>query len=187
MTRTILDSTTLRVLTRQADEQGLTPLHLAASFNSLCTTELLLTADRHGAYMKDKQGRTALHIAAYCGHYAIMEKILSSCPDCSELVDDERGWNALHFAVNSFHPRGVVSIILEKSRFRSLWNEKDADGNTALHHHSNSSQFVPQLIRNDPRLDKLAFNKQNLDPFDVALTNEEIGVGKVMQYFLFHP
>ncbi|KAL4598237.1 hypothetical protein ACB092_11G046600 [Castanea dentata] len=102
--------------------------------------------------MKDKQGRTALHIAAYCGHYAVMEKILSSCPDCSELVDDERGWSALHLAVKSFHPRGVVRIILEKSCFRSLWNEKDADGNTALHHASNSSKPLMKLM-NDRRVD----------------------------------
>ena len=141
-------------------------------------------ADRHVAYMKDTEGRTALHIAAYTGHKTIMEKILSICPDCYELVDD-RGWNALHFAVNSFYPRGAVRLILQNSTLKSLWNEKDANGNTVLHHHSNSSRFILQL-GNDPRLDQMAFNKQNLDAFDVVATNEEIGVGKVMQYFLFH-
>nr|POE49653.1 hypothetical protein CFP56_05870 [Quercus suber] len=59
-----------------------------------------------------------------------------------------------------------------------LWNEKDADGNTVLHHHSNSSKLIPQVM-NDLRLDKMAFNKQNLDAFDVALTSEETGIGKI--------
>uniref|UniRef100_A0A7N2LJJ7 PGG domain-containing protein n=1 Tax=Quercus lobata TaxID=97700 RepID=A0A7N2LJJ7_QUELO len=136
-------------------------------------------ADRHVAYMKDTEGRTALHIAAYSGHKTIMKKILSSCPDCYELVDDKRGWNALHFAVNSFYPRGAVRLILQNSTLKSLWNEKDADGNTVLHHHSNSSRFILQL-GNDPRLDQMAFNKQNLDAFDVVATNEEIGVGKFL-------
>lgn len=185
MTQTILRNTTIPSLTRQADQQGLTPLHLAASFNSRRTIIPLLMADRHVAYMKDTEGRTALHIAAYSGHKTIMKKILSSCPDCYELVDDKRGWNALHFAVNSFYPRGAVRLILQNSTLKSLWNEKDADGNTVLHHHSNSSRFILQL-GNEPRLDQMAFNKQNLDAFDVALTNEEIGVSKVMQYFLFH-
>uniref|UniRef100_A0A7N2LKR2 PGG domain-containing protein n=1 Tax=Quercus lobata TaxID=97700 RepID=A0A7N2LKR2_QUELO len=178
MTQKILGNTTLSVLTRQADQQGLTPLHLAASFNSLRTTIPLLMADRHVAYMKDTEGRTALHIAAYTGHKTIMEKILSICPDCYELVD-KRGWNALHFAVNSFYPRGAVRLILQNSTLKSLWNEKDANGNTVLHHHSNSSRFVLQL-GNDPRLDQMAFNKQNLDAFDVVATNEEIGVGKFL-------
>ena len=185
MTQTILRNTTLPVLTRQADQQGLTPLHLSASFNSRRTIIPLLMADRHVAYMKDTEGRTALHIAAYSGHKTIMKKILSSCPDCYELVDDKRGWNALHFAVNSFYPRGAVRLILQNSTLKSLWNEKDADGNTVLHHHSNYSRFILQL-GNEPRLDQMAFNKQNLDAFDVAVTNEEIGVAKVMQYFLFH-
>ena len=110
MTQTILRNTTLPVLTRQADQQGLTPIHLAASFNSRRTIIPLLMADRHVAYMKDTEGRTALHIAAYSGHKTIMKKILSSCPDCYELVDDKRGWNALHFAVNSFYPRGAVRL-----------------------------------------------------------------------------
>ncbi|KAL0009173.1 hypothetical protein SO802_010675 [Lithocarpus litseifolius] len=62
-----------------------------------------------------------------------------------------------------------------------LWNEKDADGNTVLRHHSNSSKLISQVM-NDLRLDKMAFNKQNLDAFDVTLTSEEIGIGKVVEW-----
>ena len=40
---------------------------------------------------------------------------------------------------------------------------------------------------NDLRLEKMAFIRQNLDAFDVTLTSEEIGIGKVMQSFLFNP
>ncbi|KAK7850418.1 nucleolar complex protein 3 like protein [Quercus suber] len=76
-----------------------------------------------------------------------------------------------------FCPWDATCFILEKSSLKSLWNEKDADGNTVLHHHSNSSKLIPQVM-NDLRLDKMAFNKQNLDAFDVTLTSEETGIGK---------
>jgi ankyrin repeat protein len=106
----------------------------------------LLGFDRNAAYMKDAKGMTALHIAAHRGHHRVMEKILSSCPDCYELVDN-RGWNALHFAVNSSRcPEAAVQVILNDSSLSNLLNEKDADGSTPLHHHSKSLQYVKALM-----------------------------------------
>uniref|UniRef100_A0A2N9EGV7 Uncharacterized protein n=1 Tax=Fagus sylvatica TaxID=28930 RepID=A0A2N9EGV7_FAGSY len=97
--------------------------------------------------MKDARSWTALHIAAHRGHDRIMQEILSSCPDCYELVDD-RGWNALHFAVSSSrYAEAAVRVILNHSSLCNLLNEKDADGSTPLHYHSKSSQYVGSLMR----------------------------------------
>ena len=102
-----------RALIKQVDKQRWTPLHCAAYYNSYHDiAEVLLEVDRSIAYMKDAKGMTALHIAAHQGHHVVMECILNYCPDCCELVD-ERGWNALHFVVNSSSVLHVGSCALQ--------------------------------------------------------------------------
>ncbi|KAM3702394.1 hypothetical protein ACJW31_04G022900 [Castanea mollissima] len=154
----------------QKYNQRLTPLHCAVYFNGYSTIKILLENDRSMAYKKDTKGMTALHIAADRGHVKIVNEILKYCPDCSELVD-KRGWNALHFAVNSSH-KDVVNVILDRSSLSNLLNEKDKSGNTPLLH-SKSLQlpYIEDLMRHD-RVNKMAFNKQNLDVYD--LTSEEL-------------
>ena len=90
--------------------------------------------------------------------------------------------------MRSFSPWDATRFILTKLSLKSLWNEKDADGKWkySSHHHSNSSKLIPRVM-NDLRLDKMAFIRQDLDAFGVTLTSEEIGIGKVMQSFLFNP
>ncbi|KAF3973150.1 hypothetical protein CMV_003410 [Castanea mollissima] len=132
------------------------------------------------AYKKDTKGMTALHIAADRGHVKIVNEILKYCPDCSELVD-KRGWNALHFAVNSSH-KDVVNVILDRSSLSNLLNEKDKSGNTPLLH-SKSLQlpYIEDLVRHD-RVNKMAFNKQNLDVYDLTseeLSNEKFGDNEI--------
>ena len=121
---------------KQADKQRSTPLHCAAYFNCFSKTKMLLEVDRSRTYMKDAKGMTALHIAAHQGHDTVMKYILNYCPDCCELVD-KRGWNALPFVVNSSATwaEDAVKLILKISSLSNLLNEKDACGNTPLHHH----------------------------------------------------
>ncbi|XP_075661251.1 protein ACCELERATED CELL DEATH 6-like [Castanea sativa] len=176
-------------LIKQVDKQRWTPLHCAAYFNCIGTRELL-KVDRSIAYMKDAKGMTALHIAAHRGHHWVMERILEYCPDCCELVD-ERGWNALHFVVNSssskwakydssFWAKYGSESILKTSLLSNLLNEKDARGNTPLHHHSKSLHYLKDVMCNN-RVDRMAFNKQNLNAYDIALTSEELSDKKFMQ------
>ncbi|GMY32617.1 ankyrin repeat-containing protein At5g02620-like [Fagus crenata] len=175
-------------LIKQADDQGSTSLHYAASLDRSYIIKLLLKNDRALAYMKDKKGRTALHIAAYERSALKMKEILSSCPDCCEIVD-ESGWNALHVVVNS--PRDdwdnrALRVILDRSSFNHLLNEKDVDGSTPLHHHSKSSQYLKDLMCHD-RVDKMAFNKENLDAYDIALTNSKLSDQKGQQELYCSP
>ena len=174
---------------KQVDKQHWTPLHCAAYYDSgSSTVERLLEVEKSVAYMKDAKGMTALHIAAHRGHLRVMKSILKGCPDCCELVD-ERGWNALHFVVNSSSIIWAcfgAEDILEKSSLSNLLNEKDAHGNTPLHHHSKSLHYIKDVMCHD-RVDKMAFNQQNLNAFDVALTSEELSDKKVKENFtLFH-
>ena len=176
-----------RALAKQADQQGWTPLHLAAHFNSIRTIEPLLTFDRDVAYIKDKDGRTALHIATHRGNRKVIQEILSRCPDCFELVDNE-GRNVLHTAAAAEStPVTALTmyVFLKSSRFRNLLNEKDNNGDTPLHLQSNSPWIQNPLMRH-PKVDKMAFNKQNLNAYDVALTNHKLPITKVMQSLHLH-
>ncbi|KAG6730461.1 hypothetical protein I3842_01G081000 [Carya illinoinensis] len=150
-----------RDLCKQADQNGWTPLHMAAYMDNIEATELLLKCDREVAYMKDAKGRTALHIAARCNSTNIVtEEIISMCPDCCEVVDNE-GRNALHLAMHSLWPNAAITI-QHNSSLRNLLNQKDNDGNTPLHHYCNSNLFdYEKRVLNSPRVDKMAFNKKN--------------------------
>ena len=165
---------------KQVDKQCWTPLHCAAFFDYSFFANRLLEIDRSIAYMKDAKGMTALHIAAHRGSWSVIDIILEHCPDCCELVD-ERGWNALHFIVNSSSSIWAdfgVKYLLKRSSIGNLLNEKDARGNTPLHHHSKSLHYIKDVMCHSG-VDKMAFNKNNLSAYDVALTSEELSDKKV--------
>ncbi|XP_062176161.1 ankyrin repeat-containing protein ITN1-like [Alnus glutinosa] len=163
-------------ISRKVDDKGWTPLHLAAYLGHSALVTLLLDDDKYVAYMKDKKGMTALHIATQRGNDDIVECIVSSCPDCCELVDN-KGWNVLHFAiicpiyklhlsrVKNNRLERIIEIIKENSCLDSLLNEKNDDGNAPLHYYLKKSWSAENFFGH-PRLDKMAFNKENLTAFD---------------------
>ncbi|KAF7808727.1 ankyrin repeat-containing protein [Senna tora] len=168
----------LELLTRtsvnQVDEYGWVPLHLAALHESADLTEELLKYDRDTAYKRDKRGRTALHFATRYGHVFVMGKIIEYCPDCAELVD-ENGYNALHYTLIEGR-KSAARMILNNTSLSNLYNQKDNDGNTPLHHLANSTRDLFDLDRHPlleahPRVDTMAFNGQNLTALDVAYHN----------------
>jgi hypothetical protein len=164
-------------ISRKVDDEGWTPLHLAAYLGHSALALLLLNDDKYVAYMKDKNGRTALHIAAHRGKDDIVKSIVSSCPDCCELVDN-RGWNVLHFAINcpvhnlllllggkNKRLERIIEIIRENSCLDNLLNEKNAEGDAPLHYYL-IKRFSAKNFFGHPRLDKMAFNKENLTAFE---------------------
>ncbi|XP_035547950.1 protein ACCELERATED CELL DEATH 6-like isoform X2 [Juglans regia] len=151
-----------RKLCKQADQNGWTPLHMAAYMGNFTVTKLLLAFDRDVAYMKDAEGRTALHIAALRNKIRVTKEIISMCPDCCEVVDN-KGCNALHLAVsNDWRSRDAAEIFQDNSSLRNLLNQKDNDGNTPLHHccTNNIDDYVMSLLKS-PRVEKMVFNKKN--------------------------
>ncbi|KAB1207400.1 hypothetical protein CJ030_MR7G017417 [Morella rubra] len=102
-----------------------------------------------------------LQIAAHRGNNSIMERIISRCPDCCELVEN-RGWNVLHFAIDGRGVKDTVGVILKYSSLSNF------DGNTPFHHQSNYKDIEENLM-DHPRVDKMAFNKLNLASRDISL------------------
>jgi len=120
-------------LTETTDENGWSPLHYAAYYSrSARTVKVLLEYDSSAAYIAEtEKKRTALHIAAIQGHVDKMKEIVSGCPACCELVDN-RGWNALHYAVAS-SDRKAFKECLEIPELARLKTKKDDKGNTPFH------------------------------------------------------
>ncbi|KAF5460185.1 hypothetical protein F2P56_020071 [Juglans regia] len=171
-------------ITKKVDQEGWTPLHLAAYLDQSNSTELLLEHDSQVAYMKDKEGRTPVHIAAHRANKQLMKMIIDRCPDCCELVDN-RGWNALHFAVEGNWPDSVVGVILENSSFSNLLNEKDDEGNTPLHHqYSRCFEKAKKNLMDHPRVDKMAFNKNNHNAYQVTLTSAKLSAIEKIKIWL---
>uniref|UniRef100_A0A6N2KUT7 Uncharacterized protein n=1 Tax=Salix viminalis TaxID=40686 RepID=A0A6N2KUT7_SALVM len=133
MTRKILQKE--ERLTKLTDENGWSPLHYAAYFsrwNDILVVKLLLECDESAAYIGEtEKKRTPLHIAAIQGRVNVMKEIVSRCPTCCDLVDN-RGWNALHYAVASqrFNAFQECLTIPELDRLKT---EKDDKGNTPFH------------------------------------------------------
>ncbi|KAE8022595.1 hypothetical protein FH972_008383 [Carpinus fangiana] len=172
MVRRIMEK--IEGISRKVDNNGWTPLHLAAYFHySSSIAKQLLDKDREVAYMKDTKGRTPLHIAAHRGNNHTMKIIVERCPDCCELVDN-RGWNVLHFALKGgdfWCLERIMKIIEENRSLSNLLNEKNAEGDAPLHFYfKNTSLELPNNFISHPRLDKMAFNKQNLNVGDIIST-----------------
>ncbi|XP_052193069.1 ankyrin repeat-containing protein At5g02620-like [Diospyros lotus] len=154
-------------LIKKADSCGWTPLHFAARFSFDAQVKQLLKMDKSTAYDVDKDDEmTPLHLTAKWGSAVTMQKLLSKCPDCWEIVN-KRGQNILHIAIQSENA-GVIKFLLQNSPLISnLLSEKDQDGNTPLHILAASNCDIPELIGH-PAADKGAFNKKNHTPRDVA-------------------
>ncbi|KAI5318403.1 hypothetical protein L3X38_038111 [Prunus dulcis] len=150
-----------------ADEKGWTPLHYAAFYGRASIVTQLLEADKCSAYMGDEADKKiALHIAASKGHVNVMEQLISHCPDCCEVVDQRRR-NALHYALEKHKPR-IIEFVLKDTWLSNvvLLNAKDVDGNTPLH--LLNAPLNPRITFIDyARVDKMTFNKENLNALDV--------------------
>lgn len=171
MTRKLLEKR--RELTKAVDEQGCTPLHLAASFGHTSIVKQLLEHDRSAAYVGDKdQKMTALHFAASKGHADVMKELITQCPDCCELVDHKRR-NILHCAIDAGNISLVEDLVLQDPWLSNvLLNGKDDKGDTPLHRLAtcNSIQsYSSSLLGTDARVDKMAFNEENRNAFDILL------------------
>ncbi|KAG6738955.1 hypothetical protein POTOM_058583 [Populus tomentosa] len=139
-----------KTLTKTTDENGWSPLHYAAYYLILPNriVEVLLECDASAAYIAEtEKKRTALHIAAIRGLVDVMKEIVSRCPDCCELVDN-RGWNALHYAVASKDSK-VFKECMEIPELARLHTEKNDKGNTPFHLIAALSQSWGSVILND--------------------------------------
>jgi len=138
-------------LTQTTDDNGWSPLHYAVYYGwSPRAVEVLLEYDASAAYIAEtEKKRTALHIAAIQGRVKAMKEILSGCPACCELVDN-RGWNALHYAVASKDTK-VFEECLRIPELARLGTKKDDKGNTPFH-------LIAALAREQMQWERVLFN-----------------------------
>ena len=61
---------------------------------------------------------------------------------------------------------------------------KGCYGNTTLYHHSKSLKYIEDVMWH-PRVDKMTFNKQNYDTYDIVLISKELLNEKVTQFKIY--
>eukprot|EP00258_Populus_trichocarpa_P030600 XP_024446619.1 ankyrin repeat-containing protein At5g02620 isoform X2 [Populus trichocarpa] len=155
-------------LTKTTDENGWSPLHYAAYYDwSARTVKVLLEYDASAACIAEtEKKRTALHIAAIQGHVDTVKEIVSRWPACCELVDN-RGWNALHYAVASKDIEAFEQC-LEIPELARLGTKKDDKGNTPFHLIAalalKDQNWKPVLLH---REGIYGLNKQKLSTMDI--------------------
>lgn len=127
----------MQQLTSQRDnDNGSTPLHLAASMAGLpslgsmsagpSATRLLPDANVSTAYQPDNQGQYPIHAAASADSLEAVKALLEKCPDCATLRD-ARGRTFLHAAVEkkSFD---VIRHVCTSRGLSSILNLQDDNG-----------------------------------------------------------
>uniref|UniRef100_M8BDD1 Uncharacterized protein n=1 Tax=Aegilops tauschii TaxID=37682 RepID=M8BDD1_AEGTA len=163
-------------LTVQHDNNGSTPLHLAASARvlwgkqqqSICL--LLLKANPDALYQPDNNGSFPTHVAASVDDTYAINAFLRESPSCAGLCD-ARGRTFLHVAVDKMKIWTVCFASLTRSLSWML-NMQDNDGNTALHLavQTGRLRIVCALLGN--RLVHLNLtNEKGETPLDIARGN----------------
>nr|XP_015876101.2 ankyrin repeat-containing protein ITN1-like [Ziziphus jujuba var. spinosa] len=96
--------------------------------------ELFLNHNNILVYKKNEKVMSAMKV-----HVDVVRTLINKCLDICELKDD-RDQTALHVDVES-REEEVVKFLLESIAFQDLINEKDNEGNTALHTASSGGVF----------------------------------------------
>lgn len=140
-------------LTTQADQNGSTPLHIAASLIAVgggfyCTfsrtfpwvfikwrsgvpIKPLVRADPYQLYQPDNEGLFPIHIAAASGLYSTVMTMITEYPEIAGLRDS-KGKTFIHVATE--WKRGYfVENACRTPSLAWILNMRDNDGNTALH------------------------------------------------------
>ncbi|KAG4181469.1 hypothetical protein ERO13_A10G229533v2 [Gossypium hirsutum] len=136
------------------NQQGLTPLHLAVTKGHTSMVLRFLEIDKDLVRVKGKNGKTPLHIITEVGnHNGLLERFLEICPQSIRDVTIE---NLL------------LRTLRKTDYYREVVNQKDEDGNTALHLAAFHNQPEMLKLLLNCNADKHATNQAGLMALDIA-------------------
>ncbi|KAL1150593.1 hypothetical protein V6Z11_A10G272700 [Gossypium hirsutum] len=139
---------------RKLNQQGLTPLHLAVTKGHTSMVLRFLEIDKDLVRVKGKNGKTPLHIITEVGnHNGLLERFLEICPQSIRDVTIE---NLL------------LRTLRKTDYYREVVNQKDEDGNTALHLAAFHNQPEMLKLLLNCNADKHATNQAGLMALDIA-------------------
>ncbi|WMV39566.1 hypothetical protein MTR67_032951 [Solanum verrucosum] len=157
----------------ELDRWGWNSLHYAVKQGLKEIVSDMLGWKKSLAYLpagSENDWTTTFHIAASEGDMLMLFELLNHCPDCWEMLNSN-GQNAFHVAILlNDDDNEAVNALFKLRICNSLVDEADNEGNTPLHLLAASGDHVPQIILDHPRAKKMAFNKQNQTPLDIALS-----------------
>ncbi|XP_065865964.1 protein ACCELERATED CELL DEATH 6-like [Euphorbia lathyris] len=149
------------------DGKGRSVLHWAAYAGIVDTVLFISSRFKNSMFEMDNDGFLPIHIASQQGHEEVIKVLLKLWPYPTELLNKE-GQNILHVASKSGKNK-VVKYILGNPIMEKLLNEKDINGNTALHLAAmHSHPAVVLTLTWESRINLHLQNNESLTAFDVS-------------------
>ena len=110
------------------DDNGKTPLHIAAARGHLRTVRLLIAKHQVDVDPRANDNSTPLCMAVLKGHKRVVLVLLNEF-NCNPYVTGCKGWNLLHYASHGGHTE-IANTLVREYRLDPL--AKDIEGNTPL-------------------------------------------------------
>ncbi len=147
------------------DEQGMTPLHIAAREGLTETVKLLLTVPDIQPNLASNNGWTPLHIAARLGHADIVDALLTM-PNINVNSVNSDGWSALHWA--AWHGfTETVTVLLTAPGVKI--NLADQNRTTPFHLAArNGHPDVIAVLLSFEQIDVNALDNEQMTPLHLA-------------------
>ncbi|KAK8986943.1 hypothetical protein V6N11_055260 [Hibiscus sabdariffa] len=156
---------------RKLNQQGLSPIHLAVKNRHKEMVLRFLEIDKDLVRVRGKNGETPLHYISKVGNPdGVLDRFLEACPDCIRDVTTQN-CTSLHIAVKNKRLdvfQVLIRMLRKKDYYQQVMNQKDEDGNTALHIAASNNQ--PQVLKLllESKADKHVTNQDGLTALDLA-------------------
>ncbi|KAF7837034.1 protein ACCELERATED CELL DEATH 6-like [Senna tora] len=174
------------------DEDGGTPLHYAAATGYVEGVGILLKKSTLTALEWNTKGQLPIHLASRWGHVEVVKELLHQEWPNSRVLLNKKGQNILHIAVKKAQENVVKYVLNMKKQQLINFNEKDKNGNTALH--LASEKVIPTILfclTRDRRIDVNILNNEGLTAGDILMLKCETPMtlkplGQCLSYLILH-